>query len=75
MLAEAKKMNSGQQKYVQAKDGGYECKFLCLDNDMVSLIEDNVNFGTFQVILENINVENIAKIKLVHVKGFNYVFL
>ena len=51
------------------KYGVAECKFFCLDNDMVSLIEEKIYRGPFQALLEDINVENIAKLKLVDVRG------
>ena len=42
---------------------------------MVSLIKEKINFGPFQVILNNMNAKNIAKLKLAYVGGFNFVCL
>ena len=42
---------------------------------MVSLIEDNINFRTFQVILVDIKAENIVKLKLSSVRAFNFLSL
>ena len=49
------------------KDGGDECKFFCLENNMVSLIEENINFWPFRVLLDDINAENIEILKLAYV--------
>ena len=55
------------------KYGGYECEFVCLENNMVNLIEEKIHFGPFQVLLDGINVEKITKLKLAYVRGFNFV--
>ena len=44
-----------------------------MENNMVSLFEENINFGTFQILLDDINAENIVKLKLANVQGFNFV--
>ena len=59
-----KKGNFGDQKQVYIKYEEYECKFVCLENNMVSLIEEKNRFGPFQVLLDVINTKNIAKMKL-----------
>ena len=48
-------------------------KFVCLENNMVSLIKEKINFAPFMIILDDINAENIAKLKLAYVGGFNFV--
>ena len=45
-----------------------ECKFICLENSMVRVIEGKIYSGPFQVILKDINEENIAELKLPHVR-------
>ena len=55
------------------KYGGDECKFFCMENKIVSLIGEKIPFGTFWVILDNIDVENTAKLKLAYGRGFNFV--
>ena len=72
-LAETKKKNFGEKKQVYVKSGGYEWKFVCLKNNMVSLVEEKIFFGPYQVIFDNIKAENIAILKLAYVGGFNYV--
>ena len=43
---------------------------------MVSVLEEEIDFGTFQVLLDGINVQNILKLKLAHIRGFNlFIFL
>ena len=42
---------------------------------MVSVIEGKIHFRLFWIILDNINMENIAKFKLLRVRGFNFVCL
>ena len=42
---------------------------------MVILIEDKIHLGPFHIILDDINAENIAKLKLAYVGGFNSVCL
>ena len=44
-LAETKKKNFVEQKQVYFKYGLDEFKFLCLENNMVGLIEDKIQFG------------------------------
>ena len=68
--AETKDKNFGDQKQVYIKNGGYEYRFVCMENNMLSLIKGKNHFGPFQVILDNINGENIAKLKLAYVRGF-----
>ena len=55
------------------KDGVYVCKFICLENNMVSLIKEKIHFGPFHVLLDDINAENIVKLKLAYVRGFNFI--
>ena len=50
-------------------------QFMCMENNMVSLNEDKIHFEPFQVPLDNINAENIAKLKLVYVGWLNFVCL
>ena len=66
-LTEMKKKNFSDQKQVYVKYGGFECKFVCMENNMVSLTEEKIHFGTFQVLLDDINAENIAKLKLAYI--------
>ena len=40
---------------------------------MVTLIEVKIHFVTIQVHFDNINVKNIAKLKLAHVRGLQFV--
>ena len=70
---EIKKRNSGEHKQVYVKDGGNEYKCVCLYDNMVSLIEVKIHFGLFLYLLDDINVENIVKLKLAHVRGINFV--
>ena len=62
-LAESKKINFCEQKQVCVKYGEHKYKFVCLENNMVILIEEKIHFVPFQVPLSNINAENIAKFK------------
>ena len=39
---------------------------------MVSLIKEKIHFVPFQILLDYINAENIAKLKLAYVVGFNF---
>ena len=66
-LEETKKRNFFEQKQMYVKYGGDEFKFVCLENNMVNLISEKIHFGTFQVLLDNINADNIAKLKLAYV--------
>ena len=66
-LVETKKGKFVEHKQVYVKYGGDECKSVYLENNMVSLTEEKIHFGTFQVILDDINAENIAKMKLAYV--------
>ena len=56
-LCKTKKKHFGEQKQVYIKYGRNECKFICLDNNMVSLVKEKIHFGPLQVPLEDINVE------------------
>ena len=40
---------------------------------MVSMIEEKIHFGLIQVLLDDINAENIVRLKLGYVGGFNFV--
>ena len=42
---------------------------------MVSAIEVKTHFGPFQGFWDNINAENVAKLKLAHFRGFSFVCL
>ena len=46
------------QNHIQycIKHGWYECKFLWIDNDMVSMIKGKTHFEPFQLLLDDINV-------------------
>ena len=68
--AETKKKHFGKQKQVYVKDGGIKCKLVCLENNTVSLIKGKICFVPFQVLLDDINVGNITKLKLTYVRGF-----
>ena len=72
-LAETKKRKFGEQKQVYVKDVEDKCKFVYLENNMVSLIEEKIHFVPFQVLLNHINAENIVKLKLAYVGGLNFV--
>ena len=72
VLAETKRKDFGDKKQVCVEDVGYECKFVCLDNNMVGLVKEKIYFGPSQF-FDDINAENIAKLKLAYVRGFNYV--
>ena len=43
-----------------------------LDNDVEILVKEKNNSGSFQVLLDNINAENIAKLKLANVGGLKF---
>ena len=74
-LAETKKRRFGEQKQMYVKDVGDKCKFVYLENNMVSLIEEKIHFVPFQVLLNHINAENIVKLKLAYVGVLNFVCL
>ena len=38
------------------RDVGNACKFICLKNNIVRMIEHKIQFGPFQVILNNISM-------------------
>ena len=42
-----------------------------MENNMVRVVKIKIHSGTFWVILGVINVENIVKLKLEHIRGFN----
>ena len=42
---------------------------------MANVIEGKNNFRPYQILLNDINSENIAKFKLAHVRGFFVFFL
>ena len=44
-----------------------------MKNNIVSLIEDKINFGPFQVLLDDIYAGNIVKLELAYVRAFNFV--
>ena len=72
-ITETKKKNFGDQKKVYVKYEVDECMFVCLNNNMVSLIKYQIHFGPFQVLLDDINAENLEKLKLAHVGGLHFV--
>ena len=52
-----------------------ECKFVYLKNDALILMGGKINLGHFQFLLNDINEENIAKLRLLYVRRFNFVCL
>ena len=47
----------------------------CVENNIVSLYRREIHFGLFQVLLDDINAENITKMKLAYVRRFKYFCL
>ena len=84
-IVETKKRNIGNisdheqvcNNYIcyYVKDRGNEFKIVCMENSMVIMIEEKIYFGPFWVLSDNIIAKNIAKLKLAHVRGFNYFCL
>ena len=54
------------QNYIDyyIKYRGIYCKFICMEHNMVNMKKVRINFGPFQVLLNNINAKNIAKLGL-----------
>ena len=40
---------------------------------MVSLTQEKIYFGPFQVILDDIIAKNIVKLKFAYVRGYNFI--
>ena len=59
-LSETKNKNFGNNKQVSVINGEDEYKFI-------------YHFGPFQVVSDDINTENIVKLKLAYERGFNFV--
>ena len=74
-LLEGGEKNFVEQTQVYVKDGEDECKFVCLENNMVSLVEQKIHLGPFQVLLDDMSGGNITELKLAYVGGFSFVSL
>ena len=79
MNTEMKKKNIGEHEQVchnkigdYVKDGGNKCKFFCLEKHGESDQRENL-FSTLPGSLNDINMENNAKLKLAHVRELNFV--
>ena len=63
-LAETKKKNFVKKKQVYVKDVGDEFKFFCLENNILSLIEDKIHFVPFSGSFETYQCGKYCEIEI-----------